>query len=108
MLGCQRTYTSSTQEQSSADTSISSNPLLIAADRPSPPRIRHPPIMSDAKPPITTVDTRARSAQQYRLHSSWDQEFAGKAKRVAKIDTAKNATKSTRGHLISCAYSNIR
>ncbi len=72
----------------------------LAAKRPSPSRMRHPPIMSDAKPPITTVDTRARSTQQYGLHSSWDQECAGKAKRVAKTETAKNATESTRERLI--------
>lgn len=74
--------------------------LQLAANRPSPSRMRHPPITSDAKPPITTVDTRARSAQQYGLHSSWDQECAGKTKTVAKTDTAKNATKSTKRRLI--------
>ena len=71
-----------------------------AANCPSPSRMRHPPIMSDAKPPTTTIDTRARSTQQYGLHSSWDQECAGKAKTVAKTDTPKNATKTTRGRLI--------
>ena len=60
-----------------------------AADRPLSPRMRHPPIMSYAEPPITAVYTRPRSAQQYGLHSCWDQECAGKAKRVAKSDTDK-------------------
>ena len=71
-----------------------------ATDRPFPPRMRHPPIMRDANPPIMTVDTRVRSTQQFGSHSVWDQECAGKTKRVAKRETAENATKSIRCRLV--------
>ena len=84
-----------------------SSPLLIqqlqstlAASLPSSLRMCHPLMMSDAKPPIMIVDRRARSVQQSGLHSSWYQEFAAKVNRVAKTDKAKNAIKSTRGHLM--------
>ena len=65
-------------------------------DRRPPLRTYRPPVMRDATPPITTTDTMTRSTQQYELHSVWDQECAGMAKRVAKTDTAKNVTKIER------------
>jgi len=49
---------------------------------------------------MTTADTSARSAQQWEPHSVWDQECAGKAKRVAKTDTPRNITKSRRDRLM--------
>src|SRR5258706_12786534 len=102
---------SNSTEQTKRDHN-SSLPLIhpsapIAANCPSTPRMRHPPIMRDAKPPITIVDTRARSTQQNGLHSSWDQERAGKAKRVAKTETAHKATKITTRRLSGWTYSNI-
>ena len=64
--------------------------------------------MRAAAPPITAVDTSARSTAQGGVQLVSDQEWATKAKTIAKSETTKNATKSPRGGLIKCMSGDAR